>query len=142
VEGVAQTGLARTINREKLALDTLMARLAGEDSVEHAVFEGYRHLLHARIAEPAFHPQAQQEILSLGDGIFGVLRRSPMGDTIIALHNVRGSQQTLPLDLSTIHKDRISSLLDILTGISHAPSADGELTIRLAPYQAMWLKLR
>lgn len=141
-EGVQQTGHARTINRERLTLSMLMARLDAGDSIERLVFKGYWDLLRARISEYAFDPHAMQEILHLGDAIFAVLRRTDSGETLVALHNVRSTEQVLTLDLRVIGMDHASSTEEILTGTRYEPSGDGELILHLAPYQMMWLKIR
>ena len=62
----AETGRARSLNRHKFARAALESSLG--DPVEQArqVFDGYRHMLRVRRAEPAFHPAGGQRVLDLG----------------------------------------------------------------------------
>ena len=94
-EGVALSGQARSINRQKLELDDLENDLNTPSSLRALVFDGYRKLLQQRAASPAFHPQGGQEILHLNPGVFAVLRTSPDGrEKMLCLHNVSGETQS------------------------------------------------
>jgi sucrose phosphorylase len=55
------TGRARSINRRKLDLAELDRRLADESAIPRRVCESYRRMLRTRIAQPAFHPDGEQE---------------------------------------------------------------------------------
>lgn len=93
-QGVAQTGMARSINREKLKLDALESELADATSIRAAVFSGYADLLRQRAGSRAFHPQGGQEVLNLGPGIFALRRTSPDGrESVLCLHNVSGETE-------------------------------------------------
>ena len=78
-EGVEQTGVNRSINREKLDYDALVDEINTEGTLRSAVFEGYRRMLQVRAAEPAFHPAAAQRILEAGPQVFAVLRGDAAG---------------------------------------------------------------
>ena len=73
-EGVEQTGINRSINREKLDYAAVIDELNTEGTLRAAVFEGYRRMLQVRAAEPAFHPAAAQHILDAGPRVFAVVR--------------------------------------------------------------------
>ncbi|NBF41265.1 MAG: alpha-amylase, partial [Spirochaetes bacterium] len=73
-EGVEQTGVNRSINREKLDYAALVDEINTEGTLRSAVFEGYRRMLQVRAAEPAFHPAAAQRIVEAGPQVFAVLR--------------------------------------------------------------------
>ncbi|MFW6223648.1 MAG: sugar phosphorylase, partial [Spirochaetota bacterium] len=73
-EGIEQTGINRSINREKLDYAALVDEINTEGTLRAAVFEGYRRMLQVRAAEPAFHPAAGQRILEAGPQVFAVLR--------------------------------------------------------------------
>lgn len=92
--GVALTGRPRSINREKLSLDTLQGELANPSSLRAQVFEGFRRLLAQRAASAAFHPQGGQEVLDYGRSIFALRRTSPdRRERMLCLHNVSGEAQ-------------------------------------------------
>ncbi len=92
--GVALTGRPRSINREKLSLNTLEGELADPSSLRAQVFEGFRQLLEQRAASAAFHPQGGQEVLDYGRSVFALRRTSPNGrERVLCLHNVSGETQ-------------------------------------------------
>ncbi len=73
-QGVERTGMARSINRQKLNLDELVAELADPASFRSKVFYPYLHLIAVRRAQPAFHPNSGFEILELGRQLFAIRR--------------------------------------------------------------------
>lgn len=108
--GVALTGMARSINREKLNWQAIESDLAEPASLRAQVFEGYQQLLVQRTANPAFHPQGGQEVLDFGKAIFALRRTSPNGrEKVLCVHNVSGQVQ------------RVAE-------------------IELAPYEAKWVR--
>lgn len=124
-KGLAETGRYRSINREKLDADKLLAEISDNDSLRSKVFSAYRKLLQVRRAEKAFHPLGFQMVLDLDSRVFAVERLSPdKSAKIWALHNV--SAETVLL---------VGAGEDLLSGETFA----GE--IRLAAYQILWLKL-
>ncbi len=139
--GVKETGQARAINREKLRLVPLMADLGEPGSRRRVVFYRYRHLIRKRIGERAFHPNGPQRVLVVDDGVFGLLRTAPTGNSaIVALHNVTNSLRTLSLDLAPLGLHGIRSFTDIITERPYAAEAPGRLVIHIEPYQALWLR--
>jgi sucrose phosphorylase len=92
--GVVESGRNRSINREKLQLNALETALQTPGTLRQQVFNGYLSLLQQRAASPAFHPQAAQQILSMGRSIFAVLRTSLDGtQRMLCLHNVTTGPQ-------------------------------------------------
>ena len=127
-EGVKQTGRARSINREQLALDALRRELANPGSVRAQVFSAYRKLLHLRGQQSAFDPNAAQQILDFGPSVFAVRRENAKtGETLVALHNVTNQPVNVLLE--------IGSRVDLIAQESLAGN-----TVTLAPYQVRWLK--
>jgi len=128
-EGVRQTGLNRTINREKLQFNVLQNELAEENSPRSRVFRRYCQLLKTRSGAPAFHPHGAQRILDLHPSVFAVERISPDGTArVLCLHNVGRQKIAIEMD----HTART----DILTGQPLQIS-----NIRLQPYQVLWVNL-
>ncbi len=128
-EGVAETGRARTINREKLAINRLEAELADSTSLRHRIFAGFRRLLRARTGSPAFHPTGEQEILQLHPAVFAVWRQDiARREEVICLQNVSEAAAVIPLPAGRYE--------DLLTGQGHGSDAP----LRLDPHQVSWLR--
>ena len=97
------------------------------------VFAGYRQLLQTRRAQPAFHPAAPQIVLDLDPGLFA-LRRGPRdGQTIVAFHNVTGSE--VQLAQAALGFDGVTTLRDLLDG--NAVHVTGSLAV--PAYGVRWL---
>lgn len=87
--GVEESGQNRRINRHKYNRDELEAVLSEPSSLQRRVFDGYRRLLEVRLALPAFHPDAHQEVLELpGDGLVGLIRTAATGERLAMLANL------------------------------------------------------
>ncbi len=129
-EGVQQTGRARTINRQKLALASLEAELGTAGSLRQRVFSGYRHLLLARAQSPAFHPHGSQQVIELHPAVFALWRRGPDGDNpaVLCLHNVSGQAVVVEIPAGQFR--------DLLSGERLA----GPAAVALRPYGVLWLE--
>ncbi|MBT3539801.1 MAG: hypothetical protein HN489_01570 [Opitutae bacterium] len=136
-EGVKETGHNRTINRKKWKSEELETLLEDEESNSGEIFEWYTRVLRRRASCPAFHPDASQKVIELGDDIFAFERRSLDGSQVIIClfnflpHEVKSNQkQTLASYLSN------GSVKDLISGGEF--SFDNE-SFALRPYQALWL---
>lgn len=136
---VAETGRARSINREKFMLEKLEQELTNPHSLKSRVLAGYRHLLHIRKQQPAFHPAAKQQVLRLGSDVFAILRTTKDGLGLLCLTNVTFRFLELKIDLSHLGLPGDTKWIDLLTGESF--SIKNVLQIDLAPYQCLWLKV-
>ncbi len=137
-EGVRLTGRARTINRQKLELAELESELAQPGSLREAVFGRLAALLRARRLTPAFHPNANQEVLHLDESLFAVLRLPMDGSPpVLCLHN---------LTRRPVRCSPASSMGDQASGqrwsdlIRPALPVDLRGGLELAPYQVAWLR--
>jgi glucosylglycerate phosphorylase len=130
-EGFAQTERNRTLNRQKFDYNELEKLLNDPSSRAAKVFARYSHLLQKRTAHPAFHPNANQEILPLENpALFGLLRTAQDGRHIMVLQNVSDKPAMLHFaDAEEVH--------DL---VSDQTLADLKMT--LAPYQTRWLEMR
>ncbi|MBT8340973.1 MAG: sugar phosphorylase [Desulfatitalea sp.] len=127
--GVAQTGRARTINREKPALDDIVPALTDPNGFRARIFHRYLHLLRVRGAQSAFHPLAASRVLFANNSVFGLERRSAT-QTVYALTHVGGA----PVDLSLQSWGAPPRLKDLLSG--HVTESG---RIGLRPYDILWL---
>ncbi|MFT4639797.1 MAG: glycosidase [Verrucomicrobiales bacterium] len=141
LHGVQEKGHSRAINRKKwdeLELRTLLNESDGEASI---IFESMVGLLRRRADYPAFHPDAGQEILDLGDAVFALIRvAKDTSQRIVCLFNMSREDQMIPKDvvLSQLHweADTHTKLRDLTTGlfVDHESKS-----LALAPYQYLWL---
>ena len=132
-----RTGVRRDISRARLSWDTAQAVLDGEDTPQARASSELMRLLDVRGRQPAFHPNATQFTLQLGDALFGFWRQSlDRTQSIFAVHNCTPSVQTLPLHrLNLIATD---SWADLVSGRQIGLEPEWELE----PYQTVWLTNR
>ncbi len=137
LEGFTETGRARTLNRKKWKLADLDAMLGKKNTTGSRVFDWYVTILRKRASAPAFHPESNQEILDLGDSIFGLVRSSQDGNqSIVCLYNFL-STPSLVKPMNEIKKWFPSNKSrDLITG---GEIDWGDKGLELRPYQALWL---
>ena len=129
MDGVKRTGRARSINRRKWTQSELDDALKDKSSNAARVFGEYTRLLQLRAGHTAFHPDGAQRILNLGESVFAVERTSPDGkEIILAISNCTGQPVHVPID----ERDRTDLILN------KTPEMVGN-TVRLDPYQSVWL---
>ena len=139
-EGVEQTRRYRTINRQKLLRRRLEAELSNPGSLRRLVFDGFRRLLAARQASPAFHPNGGQRTLKVHKALLALLRSSPDGGAhILCLHNVADQSLDVTIDLQNMPFSEAAALGDVLSPERYAVK-DGRLRLRLGPYDVRWLE--
>jgi glycosidase len=98
MEGVRASRRNRSINRQKLDLQTLETELSDEYSLRSRVFNRFHQLLTRRAASPAFHPNGGQKILDTGSGVFGIERTSPDGShRMLCLQNITSETQEVSI---------------------------------------------
>ncbi len=132
-EGVRATGRARSINRRKFTREQLDAMLAS-GSPQARVLDGYRAMVAARIAQPAFHPDGEQQVVELPDpGLLGFGRTSPdRRQRILVLLNASDRPQRVEVGRLTGAAPR-RNLLD--------PAGHPADPFPLASFQTAWLEL-
>lgn len=138
LEGVELTSHNRTINRYKWNVDELEEKLGQTHSHHSRVFHGMVELLNIRTKQPAFHPNAVQYTLHLGDEIFGFWRQSQRRDqSIFCLHNVTDKEVTIPI--ASINLVSLDTWVDLISGTDFT---DIRQDVVLQPYQYVWLTNR
>ena len=136
--GVEKTGVNRAINRHRWDYPALRAHLDDPQSLNARVLSALKSRISVRTAQRAFHPNATQFTMQLGDEIFGIWRQSPARDqSIFALHNVTDQEVCVPL--ISINLIEGEDWFDLLTGEKIDLSV-GELNF--APYQCRWISNR
>ena len=134
-ERLELTGHMRHINRRQWSYPTLMAALEDDERHHGAVLDALTRLIDLRRQQPAFHPNATQYVLHLGDEVFAYWRQSlDRGQSIFCLNNVTDREQNINLaDLNLIET---KGWHDLISGM---PINNLRGTIALAPYQSAWL---
>lgn len=134
-ERVKNTSHNRSINRHKWDFEQLKEQLALPHSQHHKVHKRIMQLLNIRKKQPAFHPNATQFTLQLGDQIFGFWRQSlDRRQSVFCIHNVSDESQNMRLsDLNLIGTD---SWIDLISGQTVNLE---DLEYQLTPYQSMWI---
>jgi glycosidase len=139
-EGVQITGRYRTINREKFELNQLEEELKDIQSLRHLIFNGFHHMLNTRKSSSAFHPFADQKVLSIHSKIFALERTSLDGGTkVICLVNISNETIELTTELNEYLQDKCDVFIDFLNNQTFA-CADNWHSITLEPYQVRWLE--
>ena len=88
---------------------------------------------------PAFHPEAGQKIIFLGDPTFAVLRTSLDHKVhALCLHNVTDYSVEVNFDMKDLPMDGCKSAVDRLSGKTYE-IGKSKFTLDMAPYQVIWL---
>ena len=135
LEGVTRTGHNRSINRHKWDYTELRQCLDDSQSHHSVVFGELKRRLQIRRRQPAFHPNATQFTLQLGDPFFAFWRQSTdRSQSIFAVHNMTTLPQELRLsDLNLISLNRWHD------AISEADFEELTASIVVKPYQCLWI---
>lgn len=134
-DGVEKSGHNRAINRHRWHYPDLLAQLDDPGSRHARVFNALTSILQTRSKQAAFHPNATQFTLQLGEQLFGFWRQSiDRSQSIFAIHNLTGETISIPLmSLNLIDGDTWS---DLISG-EHIGGFGGDL--EFAPYQCRWI---
>ncbi len=134
LERVDNTGHFRSINRHIWDMDELDHALS-TPTHHQKVFECVTKLTQVRRAQPAFHPNATQYILHMGENLFAFWRQSlDRRQSLFAVYNMTDQPQQLNLaELNLIATDDWTDLVTEQVYEDHL----GKIT--LMPYQFVWL---
>ncbi len=128
----------RSINRHRWALNSLTEQLDDPKSQHARSLHDINHLITLRTAQPAFHPNATQFTLQLGEQLFGFWRQSiDRSQSIFCISNISDTQITLPL--ASVNLISSDFWYDLITGDT---IEDISQILTLKPYQTLWLSNR
>ena len=102
---------------------------------EYKIYNSLTKILEIRKKQPAFHPNAIQFTLSLGDDVFGLWRQSiDRSQSIFSITNVTSNY--IKFDLNNINLIQDEHWQDILN-----PKNEIKINrkIELKPFQSIWL---
>jgi sucrose phosphorylase len=97
-----------------------------------------RRLIRRRIEQPAFHPNAGQEVLEFGPEVFALLRDRPGVQRLLALTNVTATQVRVQIPVERLGGARLWR--DVLSRARYQAD-EGVLSIALRPYGVAWLTM-
>ncbi|MEQ6204501.1 sugar phosphorylase [Sulfitobacter sp. HNIBRBA2951] len=135
-KGVAHRGMNRAINRHRWNYPDLRDLLSDPATPQARALSDLSERLKIRKRQPAFHPNATQFTVNMGDErVFGVWRQSlDRGQSIFALHNVSDAAVTISVAALNLIEDQ--HWVDLLGG-AVIDTAASQITV--APYQCMWI---
>ncbi|MFT5632328.1 MAG: sucrose phosphorylase [Rubritalea sp.] len=136
IQGMAESGHARSINRYKWDIQDLEEALCDKNLHHKSLFDEIRRRISIRKEQEAFHPNATQYTLHLGKEIIGFWRESlNRSQSIFAIHNISDKAQQVPLlELNLIATE---TWTDLLSGKTYCSQDDTHL--ELAPYGCAWI---
>lgn len=128
----------RIINRYCWEKDDIYKLLNNSESLNAIILHKLNHLLKIRILQPAFHPNATQFTLNLGNQIFGLWRQDiDRNQSIFCIFNITSNDQEITLEsINLIETD------DWFDLISKRQFISIDTTIHLEPYQTLWITNR
>ncbi len=136
--GVEKTGVNRAINRRRWNYPDLLELLDDETTTHAQVLAAMKERIKIRRGQEAFHPNATQFTMQLGDQIFGFWRQSyDRSQSIFALHNV--SDEELHIPAVSINLIGGHDWYDLLSG---EKIDENTSDISFAPYQCRWITNR
>lgn len=129
------SGQNRAINRHQWDYHELINEIGNENSLHHKVFTELKCLIAIRRKQKAFHPNATQFTLHLGDSLFAFWRQSiDRQQSIFCIYNISNETQRLALkDVNLIELDRWFDL------ISTEEYENPRETVELKPYEFLWI---
>lgn len=128
----------RAINRHQWNDAAIRAALKHPTNNHSMIYQKLTELIKLRMQQAAFHPNATQYTLQMGDTLFGFWRQSiDRQQSIFCIFNISDQSQTLHIaDLNLVATD---DWYDLISGDA-IDSWQSE--IQLSPYQSLWLSNR
>ena len=130
-----KTKMNRSVNRSKYDYNYIKKMLNKKDSHINKIFINLMKLIGVRKNQKAFHPNATQYTLNLGNGFFAIWRQSiDRKQSIFAIYNITNKFQKL-----NINKLNLLSLENWIDLISAKELESKNIFIKFSPYQFMWI---
>lgn len=132
---VKKTNSFRSINRKNWNYDSLTKIINNKSTINNKILNSIKTLIVLRKKQIAFHPNATQFTLQLGDIFFGLWRQSiDRSQSIFCISNLTNKKQKISLlDINLISTN---SWFDLLTKKKIKNIGD-ELFFK--PYQTYWI---
>jgi len=135
-DSVVKRGMNRAINRHRWDYPRLREELSNPETRHAKAITDLSERLKIRQNQAAFHPNATQFTVNMGDErIFGIWRQSlDRGQSIFALHNVSNADVVVPSAAINLIEDQ--HWVDLISGET-IDATTASLTV--APYQCLWI---
>lgn len=130
--GADQSGIHRRLNRHKYDRQELDLALSDQQGSQRQVFDSYRELVAKRIGEPAFHPEASQQVIPQSSPSVLCFERISLQSNRKVLVAVNFATNAQPLERPNDYQQGITELITD----TKIPDAD---VFMLLPGQAVWL---
>ena len=125
----------RSINRYKWNKKELYTLLKNESTINYKILSNLNEILNIRSKQPAFHPNATQFTLNLGNNIFGIWRQDKKREqSIFSITNI--TSKTILLSLEKVNLIETEKWFDLISGNS-LKSIENKISIK--PYQSLWM---
>lgn len=135
-DGVEKRGFNRAINRRSLNQTEVLSILDEQNAGSINLFEELKRRVKIRRTQQAFHPQAAQTHVPLGDEVFGLLRTSQDGiQKILCITNI--CSRLVKLDAENVPISFRGTCIDLLTDAQ----IDLDNGLQLDPYGTYWLSI-
>ena len=130
--GMRSTKQKRSINRKRYHLKDLN-NMMNKKTIHSDILKQLNSLISVRKKQPAFHPNATQFTLNLGEKIFALWRQCQnRKQSIFVLCNITNQKQ--PVDLNEINLIFNKNWIDLISNKKIESKK-----ISLKPYQTMWI---
>ena len=136
VVGANHAGHSRAINRRKFDVGELRAAFGCLGSPPAEVLAAYRQMLAVRIAQPAFHPDADQWVIELAQPSLVAFVRTSLDQRqrILVLANVGPTREVFDLASATGLRAKRNLLRPSVESVESQE-------ISLGPHEVMWLEI-
>ena len=113
--------------------------LHDREAVHTRIALAYIELLQTRVAEPAFHPSAEQRVIDVDPRVLAIARiGGEPSSGVLCLINVSSDEVNLEIEMS--RTGMAPGLLTDLIGENSVDAGDGTARVDLAAYGMCWLK--
>ncbi len=130
-----KTGIKRNINRFKWDFSDLSKKLKNKNSLENVIYSKIIKIISLRQKQIAFHPNATQYTLTLGNKLFGVWRQSiDRSQNIFAITNISSVVRELKLSKINLFENQL--WFDLL---KPDESLNNLKILKLKPFQTVWI---
>ena len=130
-----KTGIKRNINRFKWDFTDLNKKLKNKNSLENVIYSKIIKIISLRQKQIAFHPNATQYTLTLGNKLFGVWRQSiDRSQNIFAITNISSVVRELKLSKINLFENQL--WFDLL---KPDESLNNLKILKLKPFQTVWI---
>lgn len=137
LEGVAETGEKRVINRREWLNEELDNYLADGTTVGGRVLNEYKKILQVRKEHPAFSPHALQDVLKFGSDFFAVERiNKEDNEAIISISNITSQVKSISSNKLKPAVGDVEALPNLLSGEERSIQPE----LELEPFETVWLK--